>query len=154
MSLLWSHEHSMIFFLFFLFCLMPSIQHILFSNCSPRFLGKLEGVEHDVVVSFRGNINGKEKNYFDILPTPFYLILTISSSVGIIIYICQMRKQVQWDKIMNQVKQTVRVAQRLKPKSSLCQTPLSFHCVTLAHLTGKAIVKGVSTAGLVKGWET
>lgn len=83
----------MIFFLLFLFCLMPSFQHILFSNCSSRFLGKLEGVELNIVVSFRQNISGKEKrNYFSLLHTPFYLTLTTSSGVDIIIFICQMRK--------------------------------------------------------------
>lgn len=51
----------MIFFLLFLFCLMPSFQHILFSNCSSRFLRKLEGVELNIMVSFRQNISGKEK---------------------------------------------------------------------------------------------
>ena len=63
MSLFWSHEYSVIFFLLFLFLLLPPFHYILFSNCSSRFLGKLDGVEHNIVMSFRGNISGQKKLY-------------------------------------------------------------------------------------------
>lgn len=61
------------FFLLFLFLLMPSFQHILFSNCSFTFPGKLDGVEHNVVISSRRSISRKKKS---VLCTTFYLLLT------------------------------------------------------------------------------
>lgn len=60
----------MIFFLLFLFLLLPPFHYILFSNCSSRFLGKLDGVEHNIVMSFRGNISGqKKRNCISLLHT-------------------------------------------------------------------------------------
>ena len=69
MSLFWLQEYSMIFFLFFLFLLMPPFHYILFSNCSSRFLGKLDVVEHNIVMSFRGNISEQKKRNISLLHT-------------------------------------------------------------------------------------
>lgn len=59
----------MIFFLAFSFSSFASFPLYSFSNCSSRFLGKLDGVEHNIVMSFI-NISGQKKEIISV----FYIL--------------------------------------------------------------------------------
>ena len=66
---------------------MPPFHYILFSNCSSRFLGKLDVIEHNIVMSSRGNISEqKKRNYINLLHTK-RLINTLQCIHYIYIYI-------------------------------------------------------------------
>lgn len=99
-----------------------------------QILGKLDGVEHNIVMSFRGEIlvDKKKRNYISLLHTK-RLINTLS--VFIILYIYLLDEKLS----LREIKKSnwFRLVLRFKPISHWWQNSFLFHCVTLAYLTRK-----------------